>query len=437
MTLKRISFIRPNMGDFRSSDALPPLSLGILAGLTPAEVEISFFDDKLEEIPPHDTPDLAVFTVETFTARRAYALAACYRARGIPVVMGGYHPTLLPEEAMQHADAIVRGDAESIWETLLSDVERRRLRPLYQGDMECSIETTFVDRRIFQGKRYPPIEPIQFGRGCRFSCDFCSIRAFYQSKMRSRSTNSLVREIASLHPRRAIFFVDDNLFSTPTTLREFLDAIRPLKRRWSCQISIDVAKNESLLDELARAGCFLALVGFESFSEANLRQMGKIWNLSAGGYEGVVKKFHERGIAVYGTFVFGYDNDTPNTVQRVLDFALSSNLDMANFNPLTPTPGTPLYDRLLEAGRLFSPRWWVDPSYRYGDPIFDPAQMTGEDLAAACFEAKKKFYGWGSIARRVIQWEAGFDVFRSGLVGLANIISRREVYRKQSRTLGV
>lgn len=429
--------IRPNMGDFRSSDALPPLSLGILAGLTPREIEISFFDDKLEIIPPNDTPDLAVFTVETFTARRAYDLAASYRARGVPVVMGGYHPTLLPDEVRQHADAIVRGDAESVWGNLLSDAERHRLRPLYQGNVECSIENTIIDRRLFQGKRYPPIEPVQFGRGCRFSCDFCSIRAFYQGQLRQRSTESLVREIRSLRPRRAIFFVDDNLFSTRDTLRMFLEAIRPLKRRWACQISIDIAKDESLLDELARAGCFLALVGFESFSDDNLRQMGKIWNRSAGDYADVVKKFHARGIAVYGTFVFGYDNDTPATIQRALDFALSSNLDMANFNPLTPTPGTPLYDRLSKEGRLISPRWWVDPSYRYGDPIFNPARMSGEDLTIRCFEAKKKYYAWSSMARRIFQWESGVDFFRTGLVGWANLISRREVYRKQSRTLGV
>ncbi len=429
--------IRPNMGDFRSSDALPPLSLGILAGLTPREIEISFFDDKLEIIPPNDTPDLAVFTVETFTARRAYDLAASYRARGVPVVMGGYHPTLLPEEARQHADAIVRGDAESVWETLLSDAERQRLRPLYQGNVECTIENTIIDRHLFQGKRYPPIEPVQFGRGCRFSCDFCSIRAFYQSQLRQRSTESLVREIRSLRPRRAIFFVDDNLFSTRDTLRMFLEAVQPLKRRWACQISIDIAKDESLLDELARAGCFLALVGFESFSNDNLRQMGKMWNLSAGDYADVVKKFHARGIAVYGTFVFGYDSDTPATIQRALDFALTSNLDMANFNPLTPTPGTPLYDRLSMEGRLISPRWWVDPSYRYGDPIFNPARMSGEDLTIRCFEAKKKYYAWSSMARRIFQWESGVDFFRTGLVGWANLISRREVYRKQSRTLGV
>ena len=144
----------------------------------------------------------------------------------------------------------------------------------------------------------------------------------------------------------------------------------------------------------------------------------------------------DRGMAIYGTFVFGYDGDTPQTIQDSLDFAIAARLEIANFNPLTPTPGSPLYARLEKEGRLLSPKWWIDPHYRYGDPIFTPRGMSAEEFGHLCYEAKRKFYSWRSITTRVLGARTGFDWFRTGMVGLANIISRREIMRKQFRTLG-
>jgi radical SAM superfamily enzyme YgiQ (UPF0313 family) len=230
--------------------------------------------------------------------------------------------------------------------------------------------------------------------------------------------------------------VECEKFPTVPALNALLSVIRPLRLRWSCQISIDVARDERLLDQMAEAGCIFALVGFESLSEVNLRQMGKRWNHVSGDYLSVVKKFHQRGIAIYGTFVFGYDADTAETIQDSLDFAMEAKLEIANFNPLTPTPGSPLYERLLSENRLLSPKWWVDENYRYGDPIFVPSSMSAQEFAQKCFDAKKAFYSWKSIASRVLGSDAGFDWFRTGMVGLANIISRKEVLRKQNRLLG-
>jgi radical SAM superfamily enzyme YgiQ (UPF0313 family) len=181
----------------------------------------------------------------------------------------------------------------------------------------------------------------------------------------------------------------------------------------------------------------VALVGFESLSEANLRQMGKPWNRVAGDYRTVVRRFDERGIAVYGTFVFGYDSDTAETIQQCLDFAMEAKLGIANFNPLTPTPGSPLYDQLAREKRLLSPQWWLDEQYRYGDPIFIPKSMSPTEFAEKCFQAKQTFYSWTSIAQRVLYPNAKFDWFRSGMLGLANVVSRKEVLRKQHRALGV
>jgi radical SAM superfamily enzyme YgiQ (UPF0313 family) len=435
--LDTLTLLRPAMGDFRSTDAVSPLSMAILAARTPKDVAVRFYDDKVEELPEDDRPDLVAITVETFTARRAYELAARYRSRGVPVVMGGYQPTFLPDECLAHADSVVVGDAEGSWETLLADFRAGTMRRTYAGGNARPLDDFALDRSIFAGKRYTPVFPVQYGRGCRFSCDFCSIRAFYGDDIRRRDPRAVADEIRRAGPRRLIFFVDDNLFNSRAALDELLAAIRPLGVRWSCQISIDVAKDEALLDRMAEAGCVFALIGFESLSEENLRQMRKPWNRVAGEYADVVAKLHARGIAVYGTFVFGYDGDTPDTIARSLDFALSSRLEIANFNPLTPTPGSPLYDRLAAEGRLLRPRWWLDPDWRYGEPIFRTRGIAPEDLARLCFDAKRKFYSWRSISRRVLGSDAGLDWFRTGVVGLANVISRREVLRKQYRELGV
>lgn len=436
MSQYSLSLIRPNMGNYRSSDALPPLSMGILAARTPKDFDIQFFDDRIETLPADDCPDIAAISVETFTARRAYEIADSYRARGVPVIMGGYHPTFLPHEAAQHSDAVVTGDAEGAWEQALADWRIGGLKPRYQGGVDWPLDDFRLDRSIFTDKHYAPVVPVQYGRGCRFVCDFCSIHAFYGKSLRFRDPEQVALELKNMSPRQLVFFVDDNLFGTPEQLNSLLNAIEPLGLRWSCQISIDVARDTHLLDRMAQAGCVFALLGFESLEPANLKQMAKPWNRVAGEYRDVVRRFHERGIAVYGTFVFGYDGDTLDTIRRTLEFALEARLEIANFNPLTPTPGSALYERLAQEDRLISPRWWLDPDYHYGDPIFRPLNMDPEAFAEACFEAKKDFYSLRSIVSRVLGTDSGLDWFRTGVVALANLISRREIRRKQSRVLG-
>lgn len=431
----KIALIRPNMGNYRSSDAMTPLALGILAGRS-AGHELLLFDDRVEAIPDHIDADLAAISVETFTARRAYQIADQLRAQGTRVVLGGYHPTLLPTEAAAHADALVTGDAEDVWPQLLHDAQHGQLQPLYASDNTHNLADYALDRSIFAGKRYAPVELVQYGRGCRFACDFCSIHRFYGHRVRVRPAADVCAELAQLNRKRLLFFVDDNLFSTEAQLLQLLDAIEPLKMCWSCQISIDVARNPHLLDRLAAAGCRYVLIGFESMERANLKQMGKGWNHVAGSYRDVVRNLHQRGIGIYGTFVFGYDYDTADTIRRSLDFALEAELDIANFNPLTPTPGSALYERLQQEGRLLSPQWWLDPQYRYGDPIFTPASMSAHDMTQGCFAAKQQFYAWSSIAKRVWGSEKPRNLFNLTTGAIANFISRREVYRKQGRALG-
>lgn len=437
----KITLIRPNMNERRSWDAMEPLAFAILKSLTPDDVELVCFDDRIEKIPLEEPTDLVALTVETFTARRAYQIAAAYRQRGVPVVMGGYHPTLLPEEAEEHADAIVLGDAEGAWENVVEDArngtfDKRSLKKRYRGNPTAVLDGALPDRSVYQGKRYAPVLLSQYGRGCRFNCDFCSITAFYGKDQRQRPVQRVVEEIAR-SGRRHVFFVDDNLFVEPEKARELFKALIPLNVRWSCQVSIDILRDPELVDLMARSGCLTALIGFESLDPVNLKQMRKGWNQKFIDYPTAVHRLHEAGIMVYGTFVFGYDNDTVDSFDRAVDFALESHLHLANFNPLTPTPGTPLYDRLHNEGRLLYDRWWLDPRYRYGAATFHPRGMSADELTEGCYRARTAFNTVGSMAKRLFGERCHFRSLRHvGVFLLANAISRHEIHSKQGSPLG-
>jgi radical SAM superfamily enzyme YgiQ (UPF0313 family) len=208
----KITLIYPHLwGGVRSTDALQPLAIAALAAHIPESWEVRFYDERLEPVPIEELTDLAVFSVMTFTARRAYSLAGEYRKRGIPVVMGGFHPTLMPEEAAQYADSVVTGDLENHWSRVLEDAEKGRLKALYSGGIAEHPESIRFDRRLFRGKRYAPMVPVQFSRGCRYSCDFCSIHSFYGSSRVVRPLEQVLEEIREIRSRY-LLFTDDNLF---------------------------------------------------------------------------------------------------------------------------------------------------------------------------------------------------------------------------------
>jgi len=432
----KITFVRPNLSDSPAGDAMEPLVFALLAGLTPPDIELALQDDRIEPLDFDAPTDLVAMTVETYTARRAYQIAAEFRWRGVPVVMGGYHPTFLPDEARRHADAVVIGEAEGVWPQLVREARAGRLQPVYHQPDLRPLTGPPLDRRIFAGKRYAPLHLVQTGRGCRFACDFCSIHAFYGVNVRPRPIESVAAEIAAL-PGKLFLLVDDNLFTDPTRLEALCRALSPLKIRWACQISLDIAAHDHLLDLMAHSGCLLALVGFESLDERNLTLMKKRWNLKHHDYAVAVQKFRDRGIMLVGTFVFGYDHDTPAAFDISLDFAIRAKFCLAHFNPLTPTPGAALYDRLQREGRLIFDRWWLDPAFHYGQATFHPKGMTAAQLTAGCFRARREFNRYSAIARRACDLSANCHSPAHLYTFLAtNWVSRREIYRKQGLSLG-
>ncbi len=432
----KITFIRPGITGARAHDAMEPLVFALLAGLTPPEVELAFFDDRLEVIPADHQTDLVALTVETYTARRAYQIANEFRRRGVAVVMGGYHPTFLPDEALRYADAVVLGDADTLWRQVVRDAQASKLQRTYRANELPALAGVKFDRTIFKGKRYTAAAPVQYGRGCKYACDFCSIHAFYGTSLRQRPVNEVAAEIASLD-QRFILLVDDNLFIDLPKAEELFRALTPLGIKWGCQVSIDVARDVQLLKLMQQSGCIAALIGFESLDEQNLATMKKKWNLRDGDYATAIRRFQDHGIMIYGSFIFGYDHDTPEVFERTVAFAMESKLFLVNFSALTPTPGAKLYERLQAEGRLLYDRWWLDPTYRYGAATFRPHRMTPDELTDGCLRARRQFYSASSIVRRAFEPRTNCgSLSRLGIYTLANVLSRRELNRKLGEPLG-
>jgi len=401
----RLIYIQPAIGHrpgkrYMRSWQMEPLPIAALAGLTPAHIEQRLFDDRVEAIPYDAPADLVALTVETYSARRSYQIADEFRKRGVKVVLGGFHPTLMPDEAQKHADAIVIGEAEAIWEELLEDAASNTLKPRYAGTRE-NLSKIRVDRRIFQGKRYLPIGLIETGRGCRFPCEFCAVQTFFERSYRARPTDDIIQELHEIkRGKKLFFFVDDNFAGDIEGRKALLDALVPMKVRWITQMSIHAAHNEAFVASLYRAGCRGALIGFESLDQANLQQMGKRFNVMGTGYDGALRTLARHGISVYGTFVFGYDHDTLESFDAAVDFALAHKMYLAGFNHLMPFPGTPLYQRLAAEKRIRMEDWWLNPAYRYNTLPFVPKRLEPEAITQGCISARRRFYSWRNILKR-------------------------------------
>ena len=437
-----VTFILPAVGrragvPYVKTWQMEPLAIAALAALTPPSIARSFYDDRVESIDFEAATDLVAISVETYTARRAYQIAARYRARGVPVVMGGFHPTLVPDDAQPHADAVVMGEAEELWPQLLADFSAGDMKARYQQEARPSLAARYPDRSIYADKPYQPIALIETARGCKFKCEFCSITRFYGQTHQQRPVADVIKEVADLRPRY-IFFTDDNIGVNRERFRELLDGLIPLKVSWAAQVSIDVTRDESLLRLMRRAGCICVLVGFETLNPAVLARMDKAVNAQTTIYESAARAFRKHGIGVYGTFVFGYDDDSPDSFQQTFEFSVRHGFFFTAFNHLVPFPGTPLYDRLQGEGRLLHNKWWLSKDYHFGDVAFRVKGMSEEQLATLCYQFRQRFYGPVSILRRLRNWRAnGRSLRRLFLYVSLNILSRKDVAGRQQLPLGV
>ncbi len=438
----RVTIIHPCIGRRRGQAyirtwQMESLPAATLAGLTPPDIDLKFYDDRMEVIPFDEPTDLVAISVETYTAKRAYQIASEYRRRNIPVVIGGFHASLCPDEVARYAEAVVIGEAEKLWPQVLDDARHGRLEKFYRSTDRPSLVGLRPDRSIFRGKRYLSIGLVEAGRGCHFKCDFCAVQTVFDSTQTRRPVDEILAELRILkRTKKLFFFVDDNITSNLAQAKEFLRELIPLGIRWVSQSSINAAHDDEFLDLMRRSGCQGVLIGFESLNESNLAAMNKTFNVARGGFAHALANLRRHRIRIYGTFIFGYDGDTPDSFARTVDFAEEHAFYITAFNHLTPFPGTPLYRRLSDEGRLLYEAWWLDDNYSYNRIPFRPRGIDPEELQRQCVGARRRFYSWPSILRRGFDSVNRSDFFMWRNFYLINSMHRADVSRRDYYPLG-
>lgn len=443
----KLKLIKPSIGRLENEPyidecRMEPLPLGVLAGLTPAGVDIELIDDRCEGID-YDAPvDLVAITIKTFAARRAYEISDEFRRRGRKVVLGGFHPTLIPQEAIQYADSIVIGDAEPVWESLIADASAQRLRSHYEAEPGvCWVsQNRLMPRRdIYEGKGYLPVTLIQYGRGCTNTCHFCAVSAFFKQKHSFRPVEDVIREIES-QDRRFIFFVDDNIVADYTAAKNLFRALIPLHIRWVSQGCIEMVHDRELMDLMVASGCLGNVIGFESIDPETLNTMHKSNNVGDHftTYEREIAILKEYGLQTWASFTLGHDQDTPASLYRLYDFAVANKFTFAAFNVLMPYPNTPLYRQLQEEKRLlYDGCWWLHPDYRCNRAAFKPLRMSPEDLTAIAFDIRSRWNSPLSLMKRFLDPRTNMgSLYRMAIYWMYNPLFRRDTFKKQRLRFG-
>jgi radical SAM superfamily enzyme YgiQ (UPF0313 family) len=386
-------------GIFRQSLRYMPLTFPTLKALIPPEIDatVTCVDEGIADVDLNLEADLIGMTVITGTAPRAYHLAGHFRQRGIPVVMGGPHVTLVPDDAQPHADSIVVGYAEEEWPRLLRDFVAGRMKPRYTQSPDLTLTGyPLPDRRTLPRWRYLTADVFEATRGCTHNCSFCVVPAAWGRRPFQKPVEAVVADIRRQRARRAIF-IDLNLIADKRYAVQFCEALTPLKIQWYGLATTLLCDDIPLLDLMAKSGCRGLLMGLESLSPRNLGENHKAFN-NPDKYVQVVERLHERRIALQGCFVFGLDDDTPEVFLKTARFAVDAKIDLPRFAIVTPFPGTGLYARLESEERILTRNWEL---YDGQHVVFQPAQMTVNELQRGTEAAWKYAYSWKSMARRL------------------------------------
>jgi radical SAM superfamily enzyme YgiQ (UPF0313 family) len=395
-------------GIWKKSLRYQPLTLTTLAALIPAELNarVQLFDEGITDVPMDLEADLIGLTVITGTARRAYELAGHFRKRGIKVVLGGPHVTLIPEDAQTHADAIVVGYAEDTWPQLLRDFAAGKLRPRYDQSPDLSLaDRPFARRDLLPSERYLTNDVFEATRGCIHNCDFCVVPVAWGKKPYQKPVEQVVADICQ-HGARKLIFVDLNIIADREYALNLFRALIPLRVQWYGLATVLLTNDLELLELAGRSGCRGLLMGLESISPQNLRQSHKGFN-SPEKYVQVVERLHAHGIALQGCFVFGLDGDEPDIFLKTAEFAVQAKIDLPRFAVVTPFPNTALYKRLEAEGRILTKNWEL---YDAQHVVFQPARMSVQELQQGVELAWKHAYSFRSITRRIAHSPAPWPV---------------------------
>ncbi|KPK73928.1 hypothetical protein AMJ87_00150 [candidate division WOR_3 bacterium SM23_60] len=405
---------------------LPPLALATVAAATPEHVDVEIVDEALEPINYECGADLVGITTLTRFAPHAYTIADRFREKGIKVVIGGMHPSALPDEAIKHCDSVVIGEAEGVWSRLINDFEKKWLKKYYRNKDFVDLSTICTPRRdLYKKERYLFTHLIQTTRGCPFNCGFCSVTKFFGRTYRTRPVDSVIKEIRDLKTK-FVGFSDDNIFGNRIYARKLFSALKYEGVIWLSQASLNIADDPNLLRMAARSGCKGLFVGLESADCESLTQMNKGF-LKPHKFKDAIGRLHDQGISVLGAFVLGNDNEDPSIFKRTLDFAKKIKLDLAQFAVLTPYPGTAIYNRLIKEKRIFNFDW---TKYDAGNAVFKPLRMTADRLKEEVDKLWRDFYRFDEIIMRVLRLGRRIPIQLLPLL-LINFSFRKEIAATQ------
>lgn len=386
-------------GIWKKTMRYAPLTLTTLASLVPPEIPstVSIVDEGVGEIDPDRIDaDLVGISAITGTAPRAYEISARLRQRGIPVVLGGVHPTLMPDEAMRHADSTVVGYAEESWPTLLRDFVAGRMAGRYNQHPNLKLANLpFPKRELFNTGLVNVAHTLEATRGCIYQCEFCVVPAAWGRPLQ-KPIADVIADIRQMGAKRVIF-LDLNLIADVAYAKELFTALIPLRIQWGGLATTTIAWDDELLDLAARSGCRGLLIGFESLNQASLVETKKAFNMRRD-YREVIRKIRERRIALMGCFVFGFDHDTLDTFEETVDFVLETRMDLPRYAIAVPFPGTALYRRLKSEGRITTENWSL---YDGQHVVFEPKHMTPGELMDRTRKAWKKTYSYASMWKRL------------------------------------
>lgn len=426
-----IKFVNPRMNS-RPVDTklkfklLPPQSILLLGALTPEHHTCELVDENIQDGVYDDRPDLVAMPVYVATANRAYAIATHYRAKGVPVIMGGIHATCRPDQVLQYADSVVIGEAEGLWPKVLEDLESGALQPIYRHESAITLDQVpIAGRDLCDVHAYASVSAMRTGRGCPYTCKFCYQSTFYPERgVRHRPIANIVDEISSM-PSNHILFLDDNILGDRNFAKKLFVNLIPLGITWSGAATINVGQDSSLLQLAYESGCRSLFIGFESLSAENLRESGKFQN-RAEFYRQMAETIHQHGILINGSFIFGMDHDMPDVFEQTVEWIVQHKIETATFHILTPYPGTPLFEELEQAGRVIDYNW---DHYNTAHAVFQPMHMTPEELEEGYLWAYKTVYSWKNIFRRLpetaaLRWPyLGFALAYKKFAPLTNWLS--------------
>lgn len=405
---------------------IPQLALFIIQGLTPKKHTVRIVEQEYMTVDYDEDCDVVGISCMTSNAVNGYKIAQEFKKRGKIIIMGGIHPTILPDEALQYADSVVIGEVEGVWEQVLIDIQNNNLQRTYNNPNPDLSRYIPKDFSTLKSKRAFNILPLMTTRGCPYNCDFCCVSQIYGKKVKHIPVQNIVRDIVESRARNFIF-LDDNIVGDRKYARELFNAIKPLKIRWIGQASISFADDTEMMKLARQSGCVGLFIGLESVVESQAEKFKKL----RGGLkktEESLRKIRKMGIIIQGSVIFGFDTDTHDIFQETLDFLIRNKISLASINILTPYPGTKLYEELKNEGRIINNSWEY---YDHHTVVFRPKNMTPLELQLNKIKTKEKFFNLWSLLKRFpgnLHHPIMYLVVNIGYMKLAKAEKKRILY---------